>query len=283
LWFSEGVTSTVAEAALFRAGIRDEKQFLSGLAAEIRELESRPARLTQSVESSSLEAWLEKYPAYRAADRSVSYYNKGDLLGSMLTLAILDASDGTRSLRELFQWMNQHYAKQGRFFQDSDGVREAAEAITGKSFDDFFVSYVSGLKEIPYDHFLGSVGLRVKSRRSTIADPGFTTSANFSGLAIVDAVEAGSDAAVKGIRAGDVVRQINGEAVTNFAGQIASLEPESSMRLVVSRGSTTMELTVRTGSRGVTDYEIVNASHVTAEQRARRMAWMRGEAETTIH
>ncbi len=280
LWFSEGVTSTVAESTLFRAGILNEKDFLAGLAGEIRELETRPAHVTQSAEASSLEAWLEKYPAYRAPERSVSYYNKGELLGSMLNLAILNASGGTKSLRELFQWMNEHYAKQGRYFPDSEGVREAAEAITGKSFADFFQSYVSGLKEIPYDDFLSSAGLRVKTKKVTVADPGFTVSANFSGTAIVDSVERGSDAYVLGVKPGDVVREINGETVSNFEAQIGSLGPGSNMRLRMGRDSAVLDLTVRIGSRNLVDYEIVNAGHVTEAQRARRAAWMRGEAET---
>jgi predicted metalloprotease with PDZ domain len=281
LWFCEGVTTTVAESTLFRAGILDEKDFLAGLAAEMRELETRPAHLTQSAEASSLEAWLEKYPAYRAPERSVSYYNKGELLGSMLNLAILNASGGAQSLRELFHWMNEHYAKQGRYFLDSEGVREAAEAITGKSFGDFFQSYVSGLKEIPYDDFLSSAGLRVKTKKITVADPGFTVSANFSGTAIVDSVEPGSDAHALGIRTGDVVREINGETVSNFGAQIGSLEAGSNIRLRIARDSAVLDLTMRIGSRNLVDYEIVNAGHVTEAQRARRIAWMRGEAETT--
>lgn len=279
LWFSEGVTSTVAEFTLFRTGMVDEKEFRARLAAEIRELESRPAHLTQSAESSSLEAWLEKYPAYRAPERSVSYYNKGEVLGMMLDLATREASDGTKSLRELFQWMNEHYAKQGRYFPDSDGVKEAAEAITGKSFGEFFQSYVSGLKEIPYDDFLSSVGLKLKARKITVADPGFTVSANFSGMAIVDSVEQGSDAEQQGIWPGDVIRQINGETVSNFGTQIANFEPGNRLRLVVARDSTVLELPLRMGSRELVDYDIVNASHVTTAQRERREAWMRGEAQ----
>jgi predicted metalloprotease with PDZ domain len=281
LWFSEGVTSTVAESTLFRAGLLDEKDFLAGLAAEMRELGTRPAHLTQSAEASSLEAWLEKYPAYRAPERSVSYYNKGELLGSMLNLAILNTSAGTQSLRELFHWMNEHYARQGRYFADSEDVREAAEAITGKSFKDFFPSYVSGLKEIPYDDFLSSAGLRVKAKKITVADPGFTVSANFSGLAIVDSVEPGTDAHALGIRAGDVIREINGEEVSNFGAQIGSLEPGSNVRIRIARDSAVLDLTMRIGSRNLMNYEIVNAGHVTDAQRTRRIAWMRAEAETT--
>jgi predicted metalloprotease with PDZ domain len=59
LWFSEGVTSTVSEYTLLRAGFFDEQHFLAAIAEEIQQLQQRPAHLTQSVEQSSLDAWLE--------------------------------------------------------------------------------------------------------------------------------------------------------------------------------------------------------------------------------
>jgi len=64
LWFSEGVTNTVEDYILLRAGLLDENQFLQRLAGQIEELEDRPAHLTQSAEESSLDAWLEKYQQY---------------------------------------------------------------------------------------------------------------------------------------------------------------------------------------------------------------------------
>ena len=96
LWFSEGVTSTVADYMRVRAGYLDEKGFLAELAADIRYLESRPARLTQSVEESSLDAWLEKYPQYESPQRSISYYNTGEILGMLLDLQMREASAGKR-------------------------------------------------------------------------------------------------------------------------------------------------------------------------------------------
>ena len=61
------------------------------MAGEIAELQRRPAHLTQSVEESSLDAWLEKYDYYRLPTRSISYYNKGYLLGVLLDLQVREA------------------------------------------------------------------------------------------------------------------------------------------------------------------------------------------------
>src|SRR5438445_12370854 len=71
LWFSEGVTNTVEDYILLRAGLLDENQFLHRLAGQIEELEDRPAHLSQSAEESSLDAWLEKYQPYWSPERSI--------------------------------------------------------------------------------------------------------------------------------------------------------------------------------------------------------------------
>src|SRR5262249_11973457 len=64
LWFSEGFTSTVANYIRLRAGLMDEARLLDGLSAQITQLQRRPAHRFQSVEESSLDAWLEKYEYY---------------------------------------------------------------------------------------------------------------------------------------------------------------------------------------------------------------------------
>src|SRR5207253_7752862 len=84
LWFSEGVTSTVEDIILLRAGLLDERGYLFRLGQQISELMQRPAHRTQSAEQSSLDAWLEKYAYYEQPERSISYYNKGELLGLIL-------------------------------------------------------------------------------------------------------------------------------------------------------------------------------------------------------
>ena len=282
LWFSEGVTSTAEGVIQLRAGLLDERRYLDRLGEEITELERRPAHLTQSAEESSLDAWLEGYPYYRHPERSISYYNKGELLGIMLDLAVRDASHGQASLRELLQWMNLHYAKQNRFFDDSNGVREAAEAVTHADLGWFFSKYVAGTEEIPWDDFLRSVGLHVERSANTAPDAGFTASRNFDCPLSVTAVTPGGDAEHAGLQVGDIIVEIQGKAAGQDSSQgIARLSPGDTITLRVhSRRGGNRELKWKVGGQQEIVYEVKDLEHVTAEQRARRAAWLKGEAQS---
>jgi predicted metalloprotease with PDZ domain len=280
LWFSEGVTSTVADYMRVRAGYLDEKGFLSELAADIRHLESRPARLTQSVEESSLDAWLEKYPQYESPQRSISYYNKGEILGMLLDLQMREASAGKRSLRDLFLWMNQHYAKQGKFFPDSRGVEEAAESVTGADFREFFARYVAGTDAIPYDRFFATVGLRLDKQAIVLPDPGFRTVRRLANVAIVASVSAGSAAEKAGLRPGDIMQQINGRAPGAVPeNDLIMLRIGETVDLRVSGATGTRRVKFKLAGTPAESYALLEREGVTEAQRARRAAWIRGDSE----
>ncbi len=275
LWFSEGVDSAVTEYILLQAGLIDEPQFLKHFAGQIRELQRRPAHLTQSVEESSLDAWLEKYNAYNQPQRSVNYYNKGEILGYLLDLALRDASRDRASLRDLFQWMNQHYAKQGKFFPDTVGVEQAAEAVSGASLDWFFQEYVAGVEELPYDDLLKTVGLRLERRKIKVAATGFTLA--FTGEApFVASVDADSSAAAAGLHEGDVIVSMNDAPVgRGRRAALPRMNPGDTMKLKVrGRDGTERELSFKLGSREEDDYALVDLDHLTGEQRARRRLWL---------
>ncbi|MGZ4840010.1 MAG: M61 family metallopeptidase, partial [Terriglobales bacterium] len=279
LWFSEGVTSAVADYVRVRAGYLDERGYLAELAAIIRILESRPARLTQSVEDSSLDAWLEKYSYYEQPERSISYYNKGEIAGVLLDLQMREVSQGKKSLRDLFQWMNQHYAKQGKFFADSAGVEEAAETVTGADFRDFFARYVAGVDPIPYDKFFATVGLRLDKRTVTVSDAGFRTR-GYGQPAVVASVDPASKAAKAGLKPGDIVQEFNGRAVLRgFETSIEAMRPGDLVRLKLSGAGGQREISFKLGSKLSDDYAFVELDGATAAQRARRAAWIRGESQ----
>jgi predicted metalloprotease with PDZ domain len=284
LWFSEGCTSTVEGFLQTRAGLLDEKGYLVRLGDEITELERRPAHLTQSAEESSLDAWLEGFGYYRRPDRSISYYNKGELLGIILDLAVRNASHGQASLREVLQWMNNNYAKKGRFFDDSNGVRQAAEMVSHSDLDSFFTNYVAGTEEIPWDDFLRSVGLRVEAVTTTVPDPGFLASRNFDGPMTVAAVAPGSEAEQAGLQVGDTILELQGKPAGQESRQeLSRLNPGDALTVKVrSRRAGERELRWKISSRQEVSYEVKDLERVTVDQHARRVAWLKGEAQPGV-
>jgi len=281
LWFSEGVTSTAEEIIQLRAGLMDEKQFLSRLSEQISELENRPAHLTQSAEESSLGAWLEGFDYYRRPERSISYYNKGELLGFMLDLAIRNASHDRASLREVFQWMNANYARKGRFFDDSNGVREAAEAVSHADLGWFFTKYISSTDEIPWNDFLRYVGLHTEQFSVSVPDPGFTASRNFDGPLSVIAVTPGGEAEKAGLQVGDVVTAIEGKPASEESSQqLSRMQPGDTISVKVRSRGPDRGLHWKIASRQQLSYQISDLENVTPEQHARRAAWLKGEAES---
>jgi predicted metalloprotease with PDZ domain len=164
LWFAEGVTSTYADFTLLRSGLWSREQYYASLAGEIGTLESRPAARWQSVEQASLDAWHEKYALYRRPESSISYYNKGQILGVLMDLLIRDATDNRRSLDDVLRHLNQEYARQGRFYDDSSGIQQAVETVAGASFEEFFTRYVAGADPLPYEKTFALAGLELRPR-----------------------------------------------------------------------------------------------------------------------
>jgi len=283
LWFSEGVTDTVEDYILLRAGLLTEPEYLVRLGSHIDAFERRPAHLTQSAEESSLNAWLEKYSYYRQPQRSVSYYDKGGLLGVVLDLALREASHDTASLRDLFLAMNQD-AKQGHFFADSEGVRQAAARVSHADLELFFEKYVAGTEEIPWDDYFKTVGLHLASFKTTVAGPGFTASRSFGTPPVVTTISPGSEAERAGLVVGDSILQLNGHAVTSdFNYQLAQLRAGDTIHLRVRNHRGDRELHWKLESQEQVEFRLADVDHISPQQKARRAAWLRGESEGGAH
>jgi len=275
LWFAEGVTSTVADYILLRANLMDETRWLRYLEHEIGVYERRPAHLTQSVEDSSIETWLEKYPDYHLPQRSISYYNKGELIGVLLDLAVRDATAGQKSLRDVFRWMNRNYAQKHKFFPDTDGVRQAVEAVTGKDFKDFFNTCVTHAAPLPYNDYFKTVGLELKPRKAAAPYAGFIAERNFDEPAVVVAVDESSEARRQGLAAGDVILLVNGKPLAgSIEDRVSYMRVGESLKLRVSGHDGQRDVKVKLAGRERDEFAIVSAPTLTADQRARRAAWL---------
>jgi predicted metalloprotease with PDZ domain len=257
----------------------DEQSYFERLGKAITELEQRPAHLTQSAEESSIDTWLEKYPNYNSPERSISYYNKGELLGVMLDLKLRDATAGANSLRDLFQWMNANYAQKGRYFEDSEAVRRAAETISHADLRIFFDKYVSGTDEIPWNEYFNKVGLQLVTRKVEIADPGFVATRNFDSPLIVASVAENSRAKKAGLADGDIVLKVNGNAGQNLEQTLAGVLPGDKLKIRVQNRDGEREMSWKLDGRKESQFQLQDVPSISPEQSARRAAWLKGESQ----
>lgn len=276
LWFSEGVTSTYAPLVLLRAGLMTQDEFYAHLASAITALQSRSARHFQSVELSGMDAWLEKYPDYNRPGRSISYYNKGELLGDLLDLEILHASGGARSLDDL---MRKLYASDARPFTDDDlETRIAALGPSPAWTQQFFADDVDGTSELDYQKYLAYAGLKLEALSSLAPDWGFEAARDFTGVMRVTSVESTSDAARAGIEIGDVLVALDGQKLFALPREVEGVSPGRRVKLQVLRNGQAVTLKFSVGSTGETSYRIAEMPGAPPQALTIRDAWLTGRS-----
>lgn len=172
LWIGEGITNYYGARTLHRAGLVDSAAYLARVARAVTQLQGSPGRKLMSAEQSSYNAWFfDAVPLRQKTNlrnTTISYYNKGELLGWLLDLDIRGRTAGRKSLDDVMRLMWQRfwlggtttYYLQGHGYTVED-FRKAVEDVTGASYGDFFRRYVAGVDELPYDTILGKVGLRL--------------------------------------------------------------------------------------------------------------------------
>ncbi len=267
LWLAEGVTSTYGAYTMLRSGLWTPEQYYQHLGQLITELQSRPARLWQSAEESSLDTWFDSYPFYGRPDRSISYYNKGELDGILLDLLIRDATANHKSLDDVMRYLYAEFPEQHRFYHGTADIEAAADHVAGRSLASFFRNYVSGTTEIPWNAMLALAGLGVQTQAVPQADPGFQWEAGPGGGTEVTSVAPGGPAGTAGIQEGDVVLSAGGAPLPRFAALwLRQYQPGQTIQVRVARASRQLTLPLTFGSRTETVYHVAPLPNPTPKQ-----------------
>jgi predicted metalloprotease with PDZ domain len=284
LWFAEGVTNTYGVYTLERTGLWSAPQFYANLADEIRELQARPAHRWQSVEQSSLDAWYEKYPLYNRPEESISYYNKGQIVGVLLDILIRDRTDNRASLDDVLRALNVEYAKSGRFYEESEGLRAVMEEVIRKKapsadadLSDFFRRYISGAEEIPYSDFLARAGWTMRDTSQRRAALGFSVSRDSGTSLTVTSVDRESGASEAGLKEGDVLLALNGEPFPRGPERwLREHQPDERVTAKVQRGGEEKTFSFPLGRQTDAAFQITEMASPTERQRRIRDGILRG-------
>lgn len=93
-------------------------------------------------------------------DRSISYYDKGPLVGLLLDFEIRNATQNKSSLDDVMRFLyHKYYKEEHRGFTEAE-LQSACEQIAGISLESFF-EYVYTTKELDYTKYLAYAGLKI--------------------------------------------------------------------------------------------------------------------------
>lgn len=290
LWFAEGITSYYAYVHLLRSGIWSRQDFLKHMADEIRSLELTPGRALMSAESSSFHAWFyDRAPQLQEtnfANATISYYNKGEVLGMLLDLEIRSRTRGQKSLDDVLRSLYHNFYEAsaatsygpGRGYEERD-ILDAVNTVAGSDFTGFFDKYVRGTEPLPYGETLALAGLELKVGAAVDASPtiGVSTQLEDRGLRVTS-VWPGSAAERSGLSRDDLLINVDELSLATGAlkDRLKMYPPGSQVPFTIERHLKQERVTVTLDPPFKDQYSIEEMGLASADQKNIRNGWLGG-------
>lgn len=210
-YVAEGVTTYYGDLFLKRSKVFSTEEYLLTLEDQIKRHLHNAGRFNLSVADSSFDTWLDGY-SLGIPHRKVSIYTEGCLCAFITDVAIMEATDGEKSLDDVMVLMNNRFGKTGIGYTESD-YRKAVEECAGKSLGWIFDDLIYGVEDYqPHiEHALGLLGinLRYQTRNSFTQLTGAQVISK-DGKVVVHSVWPDSPADNAGMSKGDEILFVNG-------------------------------------------------------------------------
>ena len=161
LWVSEGFTVYYEYIIMMKAGLLDGYEALKYITESIKRYENIEGNKHMSLARSSFDIWLNFFNRESNAQQTtISYYNKGPIIGFLLDLEIRNNTKNQKSLDDVMRYLyNEFYEKKQRGFTEAE-FWQTAEQIAGNPLTEIR-SYVETVNEIDYQKYLKYAGLQV--------------------------------------------------------------------------------------------------------------------------
>jgi len=273
LWVSEGITSYYGDLLLERAGIDMPAEYLSRMGVVIDSLEHTPGRRMMSAEESSWNAWLR---SDNAANNTISYYTKGEIIGLLLDLEIRARTKNQKSLDDVMRYLLENYANKGIGFPE-DGFLSAVETVVGSDFHEFYDALARSHQEVDYNRYLKQAGLaaEVQLQPGSIY-VGIEFESSEGSLPRIKRVVPNSPAERAKLDTGDVLIAMNDERLTfeNFRSRLHSHTIGETVKLTVMREQRLVNLNIVPVEFQEERWQLNEVSRPTPEQVQLKNAWL---------
>lgn len=233
LWVAEGFTSYYENKYILRAGFSDPNGFVNALAGGIATVLNTPGAKIQSASASSYDAWIIGYrPNENSKNNSISYYNKGEVIGILMDLEIINATKGAKSLDDVMKAMYLQCKTLKRGYTDAE-FKAMVEKISGISFTNFWAKYVNGVDDAEYVKYFGYAGVNVSTENATPDKPvtGAAAQLGNDGLTVTSTTRA-SAAWDAGLNVNDVIISLDDTSVSDALSNIKLRSPMVSLEVL---------------------------------------------------
>jgi predicted metalloprotease with PDZ domain len=286
VWLSEGLTVYYEYLVVKRAGITKLEETLNSLHANIMAYQVKSGRRFQSLVGASLDTWAEGANNQSTTgvqrnddfiNKTISYYDKGPVVGMMFDFAIRHYSQNKKSLDDVMRFLyKEYYQKRRRGFTEAE-FQKACEAAAGTSLGELFL-YVSTVQEPDYKKYFNFGGLDIDTMSREL--PGVYTGLNLresrDTLRIISA-DLNSPAAEAGLHGGMSILQVDGKTVhgEGFSTAINTKAASDTVVLTVRGSEGTFDVPVRLMKVSRPGYDITVLPNPDALQKEILESWGR--------
>jgi len=280
LWMYEGVTEYFAQHFQVHEGLVDEATFYNTIKSKI-DISTRRLDDAMSFTIMSENVLNEPY-----ASQYYNVYMKGALMGMCIDILMRKESDGNRSMLSLMKELSAKYGKE-KPFEDDKLIAEIT-AMTYPSVGEFLKTHVEGDVPINYNEFFAMVGLKM-GETQVETNYIFAGGQNviFDGdqekgiIFFSPMAEKNSFWKSQGVKAGDVIKKVNGTDLTlaNAQGVIGGMfgwEEGQEITMDLERDGKPMLIKAILTKAYAADERIVEDENATEAQKALRAAWLKG-------
>jgi predicted metalloprotease with PDZ domain len=259
LWVSEGFTVYYEYLMLARAGLMTQQELLQALGRNIAAYENSTGRFFQSATQSSFESWTQGPFVKRGEgiSKTISYYDKGPVLGWLLDLKIRHETQNKRSLDDVMRTLyREFYKEKQRGFTDQE-FRDVCERLAGVPLTDIF-EYASTTSDIDYAKYLGYAGLELEPPKELPAPYLGAFVEDKGDDLVIAALENNSPARQAHLEAEGIIKLLDGTKVNakQWNAAIADRKPGDTIRLTIASGGADREVAIPLGHRIERNYQM---------------------------
>ncbi len=248
LGIAEGFTSYYGPLIVRRAGLSSEDELLSNLSRMIRELQTAPGHLVQSLSMSSFDTWIKYYhPDENSVNTAINYYTKGAVAAFLLDAHVRTATGGAKSLNDVMRLaLASNPVARG---YTPAAFRAAASQVAGTDLRAWFAQVFDSTSELDYREALDWFGLRFASEGpSQRAWLGADTKQE-NGRLVIERIPQGTPAYQAGLDTGDEIVGFADFRVNppDWDRELANYRAGDHFRLLVARRGRLMPIDVTLG------------------------------------